>query len=274
MLFREQCHYRAIFAVGPHTKDDTLIFPHFHTAEFSKSPLGITGLVLHYGRNYKQLFGSYMLPLKPFYLIRHGQSTANVRHITAGGLFDCPLTDLGCQQARNLAPLLKANMLPLPSCIYHSTMIRARDTAQYLNEGLGLDMVPDFDLREHDLGVWDGLPWADVFPHLKAGTPPPGGESTEKFADRVMHTLKRILITSQVENPPMIVAHGGLFYAIGFMYEYAMSDIQNCHLHYFEPMPQQALFPWHVWQFDIEDGNLIKKPAPFNVMYDAAQEAG
>lgn len=215
-----------------------------------------------------------MLPLKPFYLIRHGQSTANVRHIAAGGLFDSPLTDLGCQQARNLAPLLKANMLPLPSRIYHSTMIRARDTAQYLNEGLGLDMVPDFDLREHDLGAWDGLPWMDVLPLLKAGTPPPGGESTEKFADRVMHTFKKILITSQVENPPMIVAHGGLFHAIGFMYEYAMSEIQNCHLHYFEPMPQQALFPWHVWQFDIEDGNLVRKPAPFNVMYDATQGTG
>lgn len=215
-----------------------------------------------------------MLPLKPFYLIRHGQSTANIRHMTAGGLFDCHLTELGRQQPQALAPLLKGNLVPTPSRIYHSTMIRARDTAQFLNEGLGLEMIPDFDLREHDMGAWDGLPWVDVLPKLKSGTPPPGGESTEQFADRIMHVLKKILITSEVENPPMIVAHGGLFHAIGFMYEYAMSEIQNCHLHYFEPVPQQALFPWHVWQFDIEGGKLVRKPAPFNVMADTEQRTG
>jgi len=209
-----------------------------------------------------------MLPLKPFYLIRHGQSTANVRHITAGGLFDCHLTELGRQQPQALAPFLKDHMLPRPSRIYHSTMIRAHDTAKFLNEGLGLEMTPDFDLREHDMGAWDGLPWNDVLLQLKSGTPPPGGESTEKFADRIMRTLKKILITSEIEKPPMIVAHGGLFHAIGFMYEYAMSEIQNCHLHYFEPVPQQALFPWHVWQFDIEGDKLVRKPAPFNVMAD------
>ena len=215
-----------------------------------------------------------MLPLKPFYLIRHGQSTANVRHITAGGLFDCPLTETGQQQAKTLAPLLKQALLPMPSRIYHSTMIRARDTAQFLNEGLGLEMIPDFDLREHDMGAWDGLPWDMVIPQLKAGTPPPGGESTQKFSDRIMHTIKKIVIPSDVESPPMIVAHGGLFHAIGFMYEYAMSEIQNCHLHYFEPVPQQALFPWHVWQFDIEGGKLVKRPAPFNVMIDPEQLTG
>lgn len=209
-----------------------------------------------------------MLPLKPFYLIRHGQSTANVRHITAGGLFDCPLTEAGRQQPKDLAPLLKNNLVPSPSRIYHSTMIRARDTAQYLNERLGLEMIPDFDLREHDMGVWDGLPWNTVLPELKSGKSPPGGETTQQFSDRILHIFKKILITSDVENPPMIVAHGGLFHAIGFMYEYAMSDIQNCHLHYFEPLPQRALFPWHVWQFDIEGGNLIRRPAPFNAIND------
>ncbi|QQG35202.1 MAG: histidine phosphatase family protein [Micavibrio aeruginosavorus] len=213
-----------------------------------------------------------MLPLKPFYLIRHGQSRANERHITAGGLFDSPLTDLGRQQAQRLSPFLKKGMLPPPSRVYHSTMIRARDTADILNQGLALEMVPDFDLREHDMGVWDGLPWAQVLPQLKAGVPPPGGETTETFAHRIRHALKKILITSDVENPPLIVAHGGLFHAIGFLYEYAMSEIQNCHLHYFEPVPDQALFPWHVWQFDVDDHQLVRTPAPFNINLALASE--
>ncbi|MCM2344058.1 MAG: histidine phosphatase family protein [Alphaproteobacteria bacterium] len=206
-----------------------------------------------------------MLPLKPFYLIRHGQSRANERHITAGGLFDSPLTDLGRQQAQRLSPFLRNGMLPSPAKVYHSTMIRARDTADILNQGLGLEMVSDFDLREHDMGVWDGLPWEQVLPQLKSGVAPPGGESTEVFAHRIRHVLKKILITADVEKPPLIVAHGGLFHAIGFLYEYAMSEIQNCHLHYFEPVPDQALFPWHVWQFDVDGDNLIRRPAPFNI---------
>lgn len=215
-----------------------------------------------------------MLPLKPFYLIRHGQSKANERHITAGGLFDTPLTEKGRSQASTLSPYLKGNLVPPPSRIYHSTLSRARDTAQILNQDLGLDMIADFDLREHDMGVWDGLPFDMVLPQLIDGKSPPGGESTQQFSDRILHIFKKILITSQVENPPMIVAHGGLFHAIGFMYQYAMSDIQNCHLHYFEPVPQRALFPWQVWQFDIEGGNLIRRPAPFNAMNDEEQLTG
>ena len=217
---------------------------------------------------------SAMLPLKPFYLIRHGQSTANVRHITAGGLFDCPLTEKGRGQPASLAPFLKDAMLPRPARIYHSTMIRARDTAQILNEKLELEMIPDFELREHDMGAWDGLPWKDVLPHLNASQSPPGGETTKQFSDRILQVLKKIIAPSDAENPPLVVAHGGLFHAIGFMYEYAMSDIENCHLHYFEPAPEQALFPWHVWQFDIEDDKLTRRPAPFNVISGIEQLTG
>jgi broad specificity phosphatase PhoE len=206
-----------------------------------------------------------MLPPKPFYLIRHGQSTANVRHITAGGLFDCHLTDLGREQAKSLSPLLKSHMLPIPSKIYHSTMIRARDTAHFLNEGLGLEMIPDFELREHDMGAWDGLPWDTVIPELRAGTPPPGGESTQKFAERILNVFKKILTTSDEKNPPLIVAHGGLFHAIGHLYEHTITEIDNCHLHYFEPTLAQNPFPWRVWRFDIDGHQLTRKLAPFNI---------
>lgn len=206
-----------------------------------------------------------MLLPKPFYLIRHGQSRANERRITAGGLFDSPLTNKGRDQAHALRPHLKDNLLPMPSVIYHSTMIRAHDTARILNEELGLEMIADFALREHDLGGWDGLPWEDVIPQLRAKVPPPGGETTERFAERIRDTLNKILKTSDEKNPPMIVAHGGLFHAIGHMYECAIADINNCHMHFFEPMPEKQEFPWHIWQFDIEEesAGLIKRPAPF-----------
>ena len=79
-----------------------------------------------------------MLPQNPFYMIRHGQSTANERRIMAGGLFDSPLTDKGRGQAHTLSGYLKDHILPMPGRIYHSTMIRARDTAHLLNQNLSL----------------------------------------------------------------------------------------------------------------------------------------
>ncbi len=208
-----------------------------------------------------------MLPQSPFYLIRHGQSTANARQITAGGLFDSPLTDMGRHQAHTLSAYLKDHMMPMPGRIYHSTMVRARDTAHLLNQGLGLDMVPDFELREHDMGAWDGLPWDVVVPELRANKAPPGGETTDRFATRIRTVIEKIIRThDNDENPPMIVAHGGLFHAIGFLYQHAITNVENCHLHYFEPAPAQNPFPWRVWQFDIEGGSrLSRRLASFNI---------
>lgn len=202
-----------------------------------------------------------MLPLKPFYLIRHGESEANVARITAGGSLDSPLSPLGRQQPRDLAPLLSQLDVP-PRALYHSNMQRARDTALALNETWRLPPVERADLREHEMGEWDGLPWADVVPHLEKGAPPPGGESMEAFSARVCGALADI-IDSTPTHPPVVVAHGGLFHAIGFMYGYGMSPIQNCHLHYFEPHPDYALFPWKVSVFDIEHDRLVKRPAAF-----------
>ncbi|MBU0799397.1 MAG: histidine phosphatase family protein, partial [Alphaproteobacteria bacterium] len=91
---------------------------------------------------------------------------------------------------------------------------------------------------------------------------PPGGESEAHFAERIKTALSEILITAPA-HPPVVVAHGGLFHAIGFMYSYAMSHVNNCHLHYFEPCKDHVLFPWKVWQFDVVNGSLVKSPAPF-----------
>jgi broad specificity phosphatase PhoE len=140
-------------------------------------------------------------------------------------------------------------------------MIRARDTALYLNETLGLPTTAHRDLREQEMGIWDGLPWLDVLPMLEAKKVPPGGESEQVFAQRIRSILTHVV--NDCPGLPMVVAHGGLFHAIGFMYEYAMSHVNNCHLHYFEPYPAYAPFPWRSWMFDIEGNRLVRKPALF-----------
>ncbi len=96
-----------------------------------------------------------------FILIRHGQSVANA--INSGGqLFftgqwDCPLTDLGREQAAALKgnPLLEG-----ADICYCSDLLRARETAQGFMES---DMIRvDSRLRERSLGVFDGKAEAEL----------------------------------------------------------------------------------------------------------------
>jgi probable phosphoglycerate mutase len=202
-----------------------------------------------------------MLPARPFYLVRHGQSEANVSRLTCGGKCDSPLTEKGRGQALALAPYM-AQLEIRPGRLYHSSMIRAHETANILNTNLKLEMIRLQDLREHEMGAWDGQPWEKVEPLLERGDAPPGGEPESIFAQRIQVALTGILTHAQ-EGPPLVVGHGGHFHAIGFLYEYAMSEVQNCHLHYFEPNSEWDKFPWRVWNFDIEGRKLVRKPAPF-----------
>jgi len=214
-----------------------------------------------------------MLPQKAFYLIRHGQSEANAAGLTAGGQYDSPLNEIGLSQAHALAEIIDQLELK-PDVIYHSYMKRAVKTAEIINGTLGLEMNDLYahDLRERDCGEWDGLLWADIEPLAHTGEVPPGGESDPEFMQRIQSTFTDIL-NRENDRLPMIVSHGGHFHAMGLIYEYGMSHITNCHLHYFEPYPSFNSFPWRVWMFDIEGPFLVKRAAPFCLSHTLDQIA-
>lgn len=86
-------------------------------------------------------------------LIRHGQSTANIRGVFAGSL-DMPLTELGKTQARLTAEYIAANY-PVEK-VYASDLSRAFDTGHALGELLQLDTIPVPELREIHAGDWQG----------------------------------------------------------------------------------------------------------------------
>lgn len=202
-----------------------------------------------------------MLPSRAFYLIRHGQSEANAARLCAGGSFDSPLNETGRGQARALAAVI-AQLPAKPDVIYHSGMKRARETAEILNGVLKLDIHERRDLREHEVGEWEGAAWDSVQPKFKNHENPPGGETHAQFAQRIQSVITEILGREQ-GRLPMMVAHGGLFHALGTLYEYGMTDVQNCHLHHFDPCGAFDPFPWRVCQYDIMDGKLMRNPAPF-----------
>jgi probable phosphoglycerate mutase len=205
-----------------------------------------------------------MLPPKSFYMIRHGQTEHNISQIAAGGETDSALTELGRKQAQELAPYL-INLEMIPSRIFHSSMQRARHTAEYLNEFLGLEMEEIHDLREQEIGDWAGRPWSDPEIRFTRDTAPPNGETSAQFGARVQRAITYCLEKTENVGPPLIVCHGGLFFGLGIMYNIyeAITEIENCQLHYFEPHDDYPFFPWKIVQYVTNGGWLESEATPF-----------
>jgi probable phosphoglycerate mutase len=82
----------------------------------------------------------------------HGESTANVRREISNRGFVHGLTDLGRQQAHELA-----RRVPSPVCrIYTSPLRRAVETTQIVAEAWGVEYEVVDALREYDCGVLEG----------------------------------------------------------------------------------------------------------------------
>ncbi|CAB1127906.1 Histidine phosphatase family protein [Candidatus Hydrogenisulfobacillus filiaventi] len=130
------------------------------------------------------------------YLIRHGESEANAAGRLASRLWDPHLTEKGRQEAAALLERLR----PLPVvALLSSPLARARETIAPLAEALGLPVTILPDLREVDLGRWDGERLADIAgrdpEHYRRWRqdperyPPPGGEPIRAVGARVLAAL-------------------------------------------------------------------------------------
>lgn len=195
------------------------------------------------------------LPLKPFYMIRHGQTEANKQEVMAGST-DSPLTDLGREQAKAVQKIVLSLEIK-PTVIIHSDLSRARDTAQIINEVLELPMHEEPDIAEIHSGEWEGKPWAECEDLLDGWPTPPGGETFSQFCSRLKTGKARHL--SKHDGPVLFVCHGGVFRGLGGIYGLNTPGIfRNCHLHEFHPSSDQHSFPWNVWNFD-HDGQTISR---------------
>lgn len=142
-------------------------------------------------------------------LIRHGQSTANIRSIFAGSL-DMPLTQLGQTQAKLTAAFIAANY-PVEA-VYASDLSRAFDTGKALADLLNIPIFPEKTLREIHAGSWEGHSFEDLkreFPDSygtwlsRIGSCVcPEGESVAQLQARILETLRRIC----EENPGRTIA--------------------------------------------------------------------
>jgi broad specificity phosphatase PhoE len=150
-------------------------------------------------------------------LVRHGESDWN-RAQRWQGHADRPLTALGHRQAHELAERLAEVEL---DAVYSSDLRRARETADIVARTHGLDVQTRPELREVDVGSWEGLTRAeaqDRFPdaYLRwtaGGEGWDDGETYEELSVRVLGAVKEIAADHPDERV-LLLAHGGSIRAV------------------------------------------------------------
>ncbi len=152
------------------------------------------------------------MSLTELLLIRHGETDWN-----RGGRFqghaDPPLNETGREQARALAQELADAQIDV---VYTSDLARARETAEIVAAAIGTDVVALRELREIDVGEWQGLTWPEIeerFPEGARSWHDRGhgwetGETYEQLGERILRALRRIAADHPAQRV-LVVGHGG-----------------------------------------------------------------
>jgi broad specificity phosphatase PhoE len=145
--------------------------------------------------------------MKTVYFIRHGESEANARGITAGSGLDVGLTEHGKYQAQKVGEELKDKKIGL---IVSSPLKRAADTAKIIAETIGYspDEIAMNELfAERYLGELTGADKQLVKTHFDMGGLPASAETTGTMQERIIKGLE--WLKTQDANNIILVSHGG-----------------------------------------------------------------
>jgi alpha-ribazole phosphatase len=149
------------------------------------------------------------------YLMRHGE-VLNGSEDRYNGHIDIDITLKGVDQMHRLAGKLAGKSI---SAVYSSDLIRSRKGARIIADRIGITFTPLQELRERNIGSWEGLTIAEIkerFPgeysawcadllHYR----PPGGECLTDVQDRVLPVFKR-LVASHPDQEIAMLLHGGV----------------------------------------------------------------
>ena len=147
--------------------------------------------------------------------IRHGETAWNADARIQGHL-DIPLNANGRRQAERLAFALKDATI---AAIYSSDLVRAWETAQYVGQAQGLQVIKEIGLRERDFGDFEGKTFAEIEALLPEQSMrwrkrdqdfyPAGGESLVALRARVIEVAERLAAQHPGEQIAL-VGHGGV----------------------------------------------------------------
>lgn len=153
-------------------------------------------------------------------LIRHGETDWNAS-LRYQGHAKIPLNQNGREQARKAGERLARYKA---IALYSSDIIRAAETAEIVGAAVGLTprMMPE--LREIDVGQWEGLTPEELyrrFPeHMQAFDRDPartvrlGGESYAQLQQRALVALNTIHAAHAGDETVLAVSHGGTIRAL------------------------------------------------------------
>lgn len=148
------------------------------------------------------------------YLIRHGE-VAGAGTPRYNGHTDVALSERGVTQYHQMKERLASTAI---SACYTSDLSRCAIGAEIIGSHLGVTPVRERNLRELDIGVWEGKTWAE----LQANYPQewqarladivnyrvPQGESLRDLNDRIMPVIDGIVARHRGAEA-LVVAHGG-----------------------------------------------------------------
>ncbi len=132
------------------------------------------------------------------YLIRHGQSVGNLKHLFCGHE-DVDLTEFGRKQAERVCEYFESVSVDK---IYASDLLRAYHTACPLAKKKGIEIIKDPELREVYAGKWEGMAYPELFKKFPESSAlwwndtglarPDGGESVEELQKRIYSEVLRL----------------------------------------------------------------------------------
>lgn len=148
------------------------------------------------------------------YVIRHGQTELNVKGLINGHIPD-NLTEAGREQARLASRSLPDSI----KHIYSSSLTRARQSAELLNEVLQVPITYHDELKEVNFGDLNGTPFLEEHKIRHSNLDydwRPSGENFEQVRHRVLKLLNEI--NKEVgDGEALIVAHGGIVRMLTFL---------------------------------------------------------
>ena len=152
--------------------------------------------------------------------VRHGETPWNVT-LQYQGQGNVPLNERGQEQARRAAGRLRRYEV---AALYSSDIVRAWQTAEIVGAALGRTPVAMPELREIDVGQWEGHTPEELyrrFPdHMAeykrdpARTVRIGGESYAQLQARALVALNNLQETHQQGETIVAVSHGGTIRAL------------------------------------------------------------
>jgi alpha-ribazole phosphatase len=155
-----------------------------------------------------------MTPKTRIYLIRHGE-VAGSGAPRYNGHADVPLSEHGVAQYHRLKERFAEARI---SACYTSDLSRCVIGAEILGRHLGVEPVRERNLRELNIGIWEGKSWAELMEEYPlewqarladiVNYRVPQGENLMDLQGRIMPVIDGIVARHRGEEA-LVVAHGG-----------------------------------------------------------------